>query len=56
MYYICNTTHSLTLTLTAFHPPETLRLVVTEVICPPFLKPARPEPTFDTQVFRLTDI
>ena len=33
-----------------------LRLVITEVICPPFLKPACPKSTFDAQVFRLTQI
>jgi len=35
---------------------ESLRLFIAEVIGPPFLKSARPEPTFDTQVFRLTQI
>jgi hypothetical protein len=35
---------------------EMLRLCIAEVVCPPFLKPARPEPTFDTQVFRLTQV
>jgi hypothetical protein len=43
----------------ASHTPrrETLHLVIApQVTRPPFLKPARPKPTFDTQVFRLTQV